>query len=148
MNNQEISMDQTALMEMLKEIFEHNQQTQSFIKSINSKLSEKDKIIADCNEQVPALINSFENKYANLQVQAPKPDLSSINTSLASGLMTIKEAIEQGPKPVIRQFRLMLFPEQVRSAEYYGIMLTRLILGLLGLVFLVFGYLLLNKMIK
>ena len=148
MSNQEMPMDEITLTEMLKEIFEHNRQVQEFMDSQKEKLDEKDKVIADYQNQMEILITDFEVKYSNITVEAPKPDLTSVNQTLNSGLQIINQTIEKGPKPIVRQFRLTLFPDQVRSAEYYSVMLTRLILGILGVMLLILGYLLLNKMIR
>ncbi len=148
MNDQETPMDEITLTEMLKEIFAHNKQMQDFITLQQQNLDEKDQRVAELAKQNLLLINSFEDKYKNIQVESPKPDLSGVNETLAKGLLTINRTIESGPKPVIRQFRLMLFPEQVRSTDYYRIVLTRLIWGILGFAFLIITYLLLNKLIK
>jgi len=148
MNDHKMPMDDVTLTEMLKEIFEHNRQVQEFMDSQKEKLDEKDKVIADYQNQMEILITGFEVKYSNIRVDAPKPDLTTVNQALNSGLQMINQTIENGPKPIIRQFRLTLFPEQVRSAEYYSVMLTRLIFGILGIMLLVLGYLLLNKMIR
>ncbi|RKR81823.1 hypothetical protein BDD43_1980 [Mucilaginibacter gracilis] len=139
-----MQMDEITLTEMLKEIFEHNKQVQEFIE----KQQEKDKIINAYQQQTELLIESFNTKFSNIKVDAPKPDISSVNQALTNGLQVINQTIAKGPKPVERVFRLTLFPEQVRNAEYYGIMLTRLILGVLGIMALILGYMLLNKMIR
>jgi hypothetical protein len=148
MNDQEMSMDEITLTEMLKEIFEHNKQVQEFVEMQKEKLEEKDKIIAAYQQQTELLIENFNTKFSNIKVDAPNPDISGVNQVLTNGLQIINQTIDKGPKPVIRQLRLTLFPEQVRNAEYYGIMLTRLILGILGVMALIFGYMLLNKMIR
>lgn len=148
MSNQEMSMDEITLTEMLKEIFEHNKQVQEFIDLQKEKLEEKDKAISAYQQQTEILIESFNTKFSNIKVDAPKPDISGVNQALNNGLQIINQTIEKGPKPIVRQLRLTLFPEQIRNAEYYGIMLTRLILGVLGLMALIFGYMLLNKMIR
>jgi hypothetical protein len=137
-------MDEVTLTEMLKEIFLHNKQMQKFIDLQKEKLDEKNRIIETGKKQTERLIDSFETKFSNIQVQAPKPDLSVVNQTLASSLLTINQTIEKGPKPVTKQIKLQIFPEQMRSPEYYKIM----VLGLLGFVLLIMVYLLLNKLIK
>ncbi|MHB1178266.1 MAG: hypothetical protein ACYCZO_08050 [Daejeonella sp.] len=148
MNDQETPMDEITLTEMLKEIFAHNKQMQDFITLQHQKFEENDQRITELGKQTLTLIDSFETKYKNIQVESPKPDLSGVNETLAKGLLTINRTIESGPKPVIRQFRLLLFPEQVRSTDYYRVVLTRFIWGILGFAFLIIAYLLLNKLIK
>lgn len=141
---EETPMDDITLTEMLKEVFLHNKQMQDFMSMQKEKLDEKDRIIETGKKQTERLINSFEAKFSNIQVQAPKPDLSMVNQTLASSLLTINQTIEKGPKPVTKQIRLQIFPEQMRSPEYYKIMVW----GVLGFVFLIMVYLLLNKLIK
>jgi len=141
---EETPMDEITLTEMLKELFLHNKQMQDFMVMQKEKLDEKDRINEAGKKQTERLINSFETKFSNIQVQAPKPDLSLVNQTLASNLLTINQTIEKGPKPVTKQIRLQIFPEQMRSPEYYKIMVW----GILGFVFLIMVYLLLNKLIK
>lgn len=148
MNEQETPMDEITLTEMLKDIFAHNKQMQDFMSLQQQKFEENDQRITELGKQTLTLIEGFDTKYKNIQVESPKPDLSSVNETLAKGLLTISRTIESGPKPVIRQFRLLLFPEQVRSTDYYRIVLTRLIWGILGFAFLIIAYLLLDKLIK
>jgi hypothetical protein len=147
-NQEETPIDEITLTEMLKEIFTHNKQTHDFMVKLNGKLEEKEKSIAELSKQTLTLINSFETKYKNIQVMAPKPDLSGVMETLASSLMAINKTIDKGPKPVVKQIRFQLFPEQVRNPEYYKAMLSRLIWGILGVMLLFLGYLLLNKLIK
>jgi hypothetical protein len=141
---EETPMDEITLTEMLKEIFLHNKQMQNFIDLQKENLNEKDRIIEACRKQSERLISNFETKFSNIQVLAPKPDLSVVNQTLASSLLTINQTIEKGPKPVTKQIRLQIFPEQMRSPEYYKIM----VLGILGFVLLIMVYLLLNKLIR
>jgi hypothetical protein len=147
MGNQ-FEIDDKTLKDMLAELFEQGEKIREFMSMVRAKLEEKDKTTAELVKQTLTLINSFETKYENIQVLAPKPDLSPVTETLASGLMTINKTIDKGPKPVVKQIRFQLFPEQVRSPEYYRVMLTRFIWGVLGVMLLFLGYLLLNKLIK
>lgn len=148
MNDQETPMDEITLTEMLKEIFAHNKQMQDFMSLQQQKFEENEQRITELGKQNLALIEGFETKYKNMQLKSLKPDFSGVNETLAKGLLTINRTIESGPKPVIRQFRLLLFPEQLRSTDYYRIVLTRFIWGILGFAFLIIAYLLLDKLIK
>lgn len=145
---EETPMDEITLTEMLKEVFLHNKQMQDFMIMQKERLEEKDKVIAAYQNQVKLLITNFDVKFSNIKVDAPKPDLTAVNQVLTSQLQLINQTIDKGPKPVERIFRLTLFPEQVRNPDYYAVMLTRLILGILGVMLLIFGYLLLNRMIR
>lgn len=148
MNDQETPMDEITLIEMLKEIFAHNKQMQDFMILQRQKFEENDQRITEVGKQTLTLIEDFETKYKNMQLKSLKPDFSGVNETLAKGLLTINRTIESGPKPVIRQVRLLLFPEQLRSTDYYRIVLTRFIWGILGFAFLIIAYLLLDKLIK
>jgi pimeloyl-CoA synthetase len=75
---EETPMDEITLTEMLKELFLHNKQMQDFMSVQKERLDEKDRIIEAGKKQTERLINSFETKFSNIQVQAPKPDLSLI----------------------------------------------------------------------
>lgn len=127
MNDQETPMDEITLTEMLNEIFAHNKQMQDFMSLQQQKLEENEQRITELGKQTLTLIEGFETKYKNMQLKSLKPDFSGVNETLAKGLLTINRTIEGGPKPVIRQFRLLLFPEQLRSTDYYRIVLTRFI---------------------
>lgn len=105
-------------------------------------------MIAAFQNQVKLLVTNFDVKFSNIKVEAPKPDLTAVNHVLTNQLQIINQTIDKGPKPVERVFRLTLFPEQVRNPDYYAVMLTRLVLGILGVLSLIFGYLLLNRMIR
>src|ERR1700754_2637314 len=111
MSNQEMSMDDITLTEMLKEIFEHNKQMEAFMEVQKEKLDEKDKVIAAHQNQVKLLITNFDVKFSNIKVEAPKPDLTAVNQVLTNQLQIINQTIDEGPKPVERIFRLTLFPE-------------------------------------
>lgn len=148
MSNQEMPMDDITLTEMLKEIFEHNKQIQEFMEVQKEKLDEKDKVISAYQNQVKLLVTNFDAKFSNIKVEASKPDLTAVNQILTNQLQIINQTIDKGPKPVERIFRLTLFPEQVRNPDYYAVMLTRLVFGVLGALLLIFGYLLLNRMIR
>jgi hypothetical protein len=145
MESKEIGIDEMTLKEMLEEIFKQEEKVLAFMKVQEAKLVEKDNTIAEMAKQTLTLVNSFETKYAKIEVKAPQPDLSGIKGEINTGLLAISRVIEKGPKPVVRQLRLTLFPEQVRSPEYYRIMLTRAIWGILGLVFLIICYTLISK---
>ncbi|MGF7078481.1 hypothetical protein [Mucilaginibacter sp. UYCu711] len=145
MESKEIGIDEMTLKEMLEEIFKQEEKVLAFMKMQEAKLEEKDNTIAEMTKQTLTLVNSFESKYAKIEVKAPQPDLSGIKGEINTGLLTISRVIEKEPKPVVRQLRFTLFPEQVRSPEYYRIMLTRVIWGILGLVFLIICYTLISK---
>lgn len=140
-----MNIDETALTEILKDLLEQGGQTQKTIDSLGAKIAEKDKTIEKLVKDYIQLIASFEHKNDNIVVKAPQPDLSEVSYMIKKGMHSVTEMIEKGPKPVVRQFRLTLFPEQVRSPEYYRVMMGWLVWIILGSLFLVLTYLLLNK---
>lgn len=115
---------------------------------LEKEISIKNKALLGKEEQTQNLLINFENKLNNIAIQAPAPDLSKVNTSLTNGLASIIQIIEKWPKIVKNEYRFLLFPEQLRSVEYVRAVLTRIILCLLALVFMIFAYLLLNEHIK
>jgi hypothetical protein len=50
---------------------------QDFMVMQKEKLDEKDRFMEAGKKQTERLINSFETKFGNIQVQAPKPDHQS-----------------------------------------------------------------------
>ncbi|QNK64113.1 hypothetical protein H7F33_06395 [Pedobacter sp. PAMC26386] len=115
---------------------------------LEKELTAKNVTLLAKEEQTQALITDFKNKFGNMVIQAPKPDLSEINTSLKKGLDAINENMEKWPKPLKKEYRFLFFSEQVRSVEYVKAVLTRIILFLLALVFMIFAYRLLNNHMK
>lgn len=112
------------------------------------ELSIKNEALLAKEKQTQALLTSFENKFKTMVIQAPEPDLAVVNASLKDGLASMNQTIEKWPKPLKREYKITLFPEQLRSVDYVRAVLTRVILGVIALVFLVFVYMLLNKYIK
>ncbi|AMP97407.1 hypothetical protein AY601_0451 [Pedobacter cryoconitis] len=108
----------------------------------------KNEVLLAKEKETQALLASFDSKYSNIVIQAPKPDMSGVTAELFRSLTDIKETIEKWQKPLKKEYRITLFPEQLRSVEYVRAVLTRLILGFIGLVFLIFTYLLMNKYIQ
>lgn len=115
---------------------------------LEKELSIKNEALFAKEEQTQALITAFETKFGNVVIQAPKPDLSEVSTLLKNGLSTINQNMEKWPKPLKKEYRFTLFPEQIRSVEYVKAVLTRVILFLLALVFMIFAYLLMKEYIK
>ncbi|MDN5287700.1 MAG: hypothetical protein JWR38_3974 [Mucilaginibacter sp.] len=115
---------------------------------LEKEISIKNEAILAKEEQTQALLISFENKLNNIVIQAPAPDLSEVNTSLKNGLAAINQSMEKWPKPLKTEYRFLFFPEQLRSVEYVRAVLSRVILCILTLVFLIFTYLLLDKHLK
>lgn len=142
-----MDLNETSLTEILKEVLEQSEKTQKVIENLERKLAEKDNQLITLIEGNKELISSFEHKYETIEVKAPEPDLSEVNLAILKGFVGINQTIEKGPKPIVRQIRFTLFPEQVRTPEYYHVMMRWLVWILLGSLFMVLTYLLINKRI-
>jgi hypothetical protein len=115
---------------------------------LEKELSAKNETILKKEEQTQALIADFEQKFSNLVIQSPKPDFSEVNMTVKNALASINNNMEKWPKPLKKEYRFLFFPEQLRSVEYVRAVLTRVILCILGLVFMIFTYLLLKGQSK
>ncbi|UKT63052.1 ELKS/Rab6-interacting/CAST family protein [Pedobacter mucosus] len=133
-----MKLEENAVAEILKDVLEQGERTQKVIENLERKLEHKD-------GQITSLIKGFEDRFTNIQVKAPAPDLSPIEDAIASGLTNIIQTIEKNPRPINRQLRLTLFPEQVRNPEYYQVMMRWLVWIVLGSLFMILGYMLLSK---
>ena len=140
MSNQQ-THEKTVMDEVVETLIKKTELLEKEILSKNEALLAKE-------EQTQALLISFENKLNNIVIQAPAPDLFEVNTSLKNGLATINQSMEKWPKPLKREYRFLFFPEQLRSVEYVRAVLTRIILCLLALIFMIFTYLLMDKQIQ
>jgi hypothetical protein len=140
MSNQ-ITPEKTVTDEVVENLVKRTELMEKALAVSNKALLAKE-------EQTQALLTGFETKFDNMVIQAPKPDLSEVHTLLNNGLASINQNMEKWPKPNKNEYRFSFFPEQLRSVEYVRAVLTRMILCLLSLVFLIFAYLLLDKHLK
>jgi hypothetical protein len=140
MGNQQ-TPEKTVLDEVIESLIKKTELLEKELTVKNSALLAKE-------EQTQTLITDFENKFSNVAIKAPAPDLSEVNTLLKNGLASIGQNMEKWPKPLKKEYRFLFFPEQLRSVEYVKAVLTRVILCLLALVFMIFTYLLLYEYIK
>src|SRR5687768_7991295 len=139
-----MDLDETSFTEILKELVEQGKSTQKVIADLEEKLTDKDNQLNALIGESKALVASFEHKYETIEVKAPQPDLSEVRLAILKGFVGINQAIEKGPKPIIRQIRFTLFPEQVRAPEYYHAMMRGLVWIILASLFMVLTYLLIN----
>jgi hypothetical protein len=115
---------------------------------LEKELAVKNKALLEKEELTQALVTDFENKFSNVVIEAPAPDLSEINASLKNSLGSINQNMEKWPKPLKKEYRFLFFPEQLRSVEYVRAVLTRVIVCILTFVFLILTYLLMDKHLK
>lgn len=137
MSNQQ-TPERTVLDEVVETLINRTELLEKELMAKNEALLAKE-------EQTQALIANFEQKFGNVVIQPPKADLSEINTIVKNGIGSINNNLEKWPKPLRKEYRFLLFPEQLRSVEYVRAVLTRVVLCIVVLVFMVFTYLLLNK---
>ncbi len=114
----ETEIMQTVMNEVLGEL-----------KEIKQQQAGQTKILSGLTGKV----ESFEQKVCDIKVFAPPVDTSHIEFSVADGINRIKSTIEAQPKCIIRQFRVLLFPEHYAD-QYYKIVFGRLLLWIIILV--------------
>lgn len=119
-----MKLDENAIAGVLQDILEHSEKTQKTIENLEYKLAQRDRTIEKLALDHQLLIDSFEHKYANIVVNAPKPDLSGVH-----------EAIAKKPSP--KQVRFLLFPE-TNQGQYYKIVFGRLIPWSFALVLVIY----------
>ncbi|MBT2561356.1 hypothetical protein J7E50_10980 [Pedobacter sp. ISL-68] len=140
-----MSNQQTPEKTMIDEVVENLIRKTDFLEK---ELTTKNAAILQKEEQTQSLIANFEQKFSNVVIQGPKPDLSEINATLKNGLSGINQSMKKWPTPLKKEFRFIFFPEQLRSVEYVRAVLTRVIVCILTFVFLIFAYLLMDKHLK
>ena len=82
--------------------------------------------INDRDEVIKDLITGFEQKFSNLKIIAPKPDLTEVNNTLNTQLTKINQTLQRKPVPITRQIRFLLFPE-TNTDQYYKITFGRIL---------------------
>jgi hypothetical protein len=82
-------------------------------------------------------VDGFDKKLSGIKVTAPPVDTLPIKTLIETGINTMKKVVENQPKSVIRQVRLLFFPD-VDTAKYYRIVFGRLIFWMVIILALLF----------
>jgi hypothetical protein len=107
----ELQIVETVLTDMLEEQKTTNQ--------LNQELAVK---LKELEEKVTA----FDQKLETIKVMAPAVDIVPVQRIIEDGLLDVAQMVEAQPKNVIRQVRLLLFPE-TNAGQYYKIVFGRLI---------------------
>lgn len=115
---------------------------------LETELSAKNEALLAKEQQTQNLLVNFQDRFNNFTIESPKPDMSIVAAELHTGLVQIRAMLEEWPRPFKKEYHFSLFPEQLRSVEYVRAVLTRVILGFIGLVFLILAYLLMDKHIR
>jgi hypothetical protein len=140
MNNQQ-TPEKTVMDEVVESLVKRTELLEKELSAKNEHLLAKETLTQE-------LLANFEIKFGNITIQSPKPDLSAVTAELHGGLATINQNLEKWPKPFKKEYRITLFPEQIRSVEYVRAVLTRVIVCIIVLVFMIFAYLLIDKHMK
>jgi len=120
----ELEIVQTVLTDMLEEQKTTNQLNQEVAAKLK-ELQEK--------------VTGFEQKLETIHLTAPPVDVLPVQKEVSRGIAAVAKIVEAQPKNVIRQFRLLVFPE-TNAGYYYKIVFGRLIpwaFAFAGLVFLI-----------
>ncbi len=121
-----MSLDETTLTEVLKDILEQGENTQKAIQNIELKNQERDQVIATLSDDNRKLIASFEEKYKKIEIKAPVPDLTPVHHELHAGMSNFVQVLEKKPMPIVRQFRFLFFPEN-NPEKFYRIVARHII---------------------
>jgi len=108
-------MENEILETVLKEMLEEQKKANDLTDEQNKKLG-----------QLTQTVEKFEQRLDQVNVIAPPADTGPIQTILKKELQTMNLILENQPKSVIRQARLVLFPE-TNPDRYYKIVFGRLI---------------------
>ncbi len=123
---------QTVLLEVLEELQEVKQQQAEAAKALF---------------EIKGNMASFEQKLAAVKIVPPAIDTEPITAVINTGFNDVKTTIEAQPKSVIKQIRILLFPEY-NTAEYYSIVFGRLLFWMLMFLTLTYLYLLAKDFIE
>lgn len=99
------------------------------LKVTNQSILEVTGKVAALSEKVAA----FEKKQENLHIVAPLADTAPLEKTAQYYFLEFCRIVEAQPKKVVRQFRLVLFPES-NTDRYYKIVFGRLVPWSYGLV--------------
>jgi len=114
---------QTATLEtVLKEVLEEQQTNNQSIQELTSKVA-----------MLINKVSAFEENQQNLKITAPPADTSRLEKIAANHFLEYCRLLEAHPKNIVRQFRLVLFPES-NTDRYYKIVFGRLIPWSFGLI--------------
>ena len=86
------------------------------LKNVNNLLQEQKQQSMQLEEK----ISSSDVKLNQLNLEKVPLNKEAVENIIGNAILEIKRSIDQKPKPVIRQWRFALFPEQY-SKEYYRV---------------------------
>ena len=99
------------------------------IESVLSEILEEQKASLQTTKELATNIKELAGKVEELLQKADQQkavvspaDTKVLQAILTNGIQQIQQRVEAQPKPIIRQFRFLLFPE-LYADQYYGIVL-------------------------
>jgi hypothetical protein len=104
------------------------------LKEVRQQQAETNKALSVLGEKM----ESFGQRLSNLKVITPPINTVRIAHTIEEGIMKIKNTIEEQPKSIIRQFKILLFPQH-NAGEYYRLVFGRILFWVF--VFLTVTYL-------
>ena len=108
-------METEVLQAVLREILDE-------LKEVKQQLSDIKKAL----DELKIITNSCEHKLEDINQQSNKVDMQPVIDSIEEAINSIEHRFEAQPKSIVRQFRVLLFPEYGAS-EYYKIVFGRLL---------------------
>jgi len=115
---------------------------ETVLTEVLEELKNNTQAILELTEEVTVLkekVSVFEKKQEQLQIIAPPADTAPIEKVAENYFLEFCRLVEAQPKKVVRQFRLVLFPE-TNTDRYYKIVFGRIIpwsYGLAAVFFLI-----------
>ncbi len=116
-------MDTEIIESVLKEILEEQKAGVQVSKELDSSI-----------KALAGKIDSFHQKLEQQKVIAPPSDTRMVQDIVASGILQIQQIVATQPKSIIRNFRLLLFPEMY-AEHYYRIVFGRLLFWMMIFLF-------------
>jgi hypothetical protein len=123
-------MNEEILEPVLKEVMDD-------LKNISKELAEQKRALQQLSTQIQGIDKKVEHQSTNI----PPVNLEPIRRSIALGIDQITQNINQQPKPIIRQYRFLLFPAEY-AKEYYRIVFGRLIFWMIFAMIISFSFVL------
>ncbi len=120
-------MDNEIIESVLTDILEEQKAGAQVMQEISNSL-----------KALASAVNSFQKEPGQQKVIAPPVDTKVIQKIIADGILKIHQIVDDQPKTVTRNFRLLLFPEMY-AESYYRIVFGRLLFWMT--IFLVATYL-------
>lgn len=114
---------------------------ESVLKEILEEQRANLQVTKDLSAGIDKLVGKIEGIYQKIERQktTPQPaDTKLMEAIVSAGIRQIQQTVEAQPKRVVRQFRLLLFPEHF-AEQYYRIVFGRLLFWMM--IFLLATYL-------